>query len=378
MIRPALSLVLLALVVAGCSSGSPGGSGTSLCPSKSAPADLPGLPTSGTGGTSGSQGAAGSALTEVTAFGENPGGLKMFVHAPAGGKASAIVVALHGCTQGASDYVGAGWNALADKAGFAVVYPEQTTANSFQKCFRWYEKGQIERGAGEASSIAAMTAYAKTTYGATHAYVTGLSAGAAMTAVMLATYPDVFEAGAIMAGLPYACATSQTDAYACMSPGRDKTAEAWAALVPAAAKGAAPRVSIWHGDADFIVRPMNEGELVKQWTGVAGVGPAAPLTETVGGATHAEYKDASGVVRVESWLVKGMAHGVALDPKAGCGTAGAYLLDEGVCSTTKAASFFGLIAADGTATSPGTPGTPGSSGGSSGSAPSDCNPSLAR
>lgn len=82
----------------------------------------------------------------------------------------------------------------------------------------------------------------------------------------------------------------------------------------------------------------------------------------MGGATHAEYKDASGVVRVESWLVKGMAHGVALDPKAGCGTAGAYLLDEGVCSTTKAASFFGLIAADG------------SSGGSSASAPSDCNP----
>jgi poly(hydroxyalkanoate) depolymerase family esterase len=376
---PLRPVVLVALLVAGCSSGSSGGGSTSLCPSTSAPADLPGLPTSGTSGTSGASGApgtAGSALTEVTAFGENPGGLKMFVHAPAGGKASAIVVALHGCTQGASDYVGAGWNAVADKAGFAVVYPEQTTANSFQKCFRWYEKGQIERGAGEASSIAAMTAYAKTKYGATHAYVTGLSAGAAMTAVMLATYPDVFEAGAIMAGLPYACATSQTDAYSCMSPGRDKTAEAWAALVPVAAHGAAPRVSIWHGDADYIVRPMNEGELVKQWSAVAGVASAAPVTETVGGATHVEYKNAAGVVRVESWLLKGMAHGVALDPKAGCGIAGAYLLDEGVCSTTKAATFFGLLAADGSPTSPGsTSGSPGgSAGGGSPGAPSDCNP----
>ena len=92
--------------------------------------------------------------------------------------------------------------------------------------------------------------------------------------------------------------------------------------------------------------------------------------------TAAEYKDAAGVVRVESWLVKGLAHGVALDPKAGCGTGGAYLLDEGVCSTTKAASFFGLIAADGTPTTPGS--TSGSSSGSSASAPSECNPERAR
>lgn len=378
--RPALSMVMAALVtsLAGCSSGGSGGS-TSLCPSKTAPADLPGLPgLPGTsGGTSGGTGtgagsASGGALTEVTSFGDNPGGLKMFVHAPQHGKATAVVVAMHGCTQGASDYVAAGWNQVADRAGFVVVYPEQTTANSFEKCFRWYEKGQIERGAGEASSIAAMTAYAKTQYGATHAYVTGLSAGAAMTAVMLATYPDVFEAGAIMAGLPYACATSQTDAYSCMSPGREKTSEAWAALVPSVAGASAPRVSIWHGDADYIVAPKNEAELVKQWTGVAKVPMTSPASETVGGATHAQYKDASGVVRVESWLVKGMSHGVALDPKSGCGTAGAYLLDEGVCSTEKAASFFGLVAADGT---PATPGSGASSGGtSSGSTPGDCNP----
>ena len=370
--RSALPIVLAVTVLAGCSSGSPGGSGTSLCPAKTSPADLPGLPgLPGAGTGTGTGTGSGAALTEVTAFGDNPGGLKMFVHAPASGKASAIVVAMHGCTQGASDYVGAGWNELADKAGFAVVYPEQTTANSFQKCFRWYEKGQIARGAGEASSIAAMTAYAKTQYGATHAYVTGLSAGAAMTAVMLATYPDVFEAGAIMAGLPYACATSQTDAYSCMSPGLDKTPEAWAALVPSVAGAAAPRVSIWHGDADYIVNPKNETELVKQWTGVAKVPMTSPVTETVGGATHAEYKDASGTVHVESWLVKGMSHGVALDPKAGCGTAGAYLLDEGVCSTSKAAAFFGLVAADGT---PAPSGSTSSSSGGTGSGPNDLCP----
>ena len=82
------------------------------------------------------------------------------------------------------------------------------------------------------------------------------------------------------------------------------------------------------------------------------------------------------MVRVESWLIKGMSHGVALDPKAGSGKAGAYLLDEGLCSTIKAAVFFGLIAGDGRptpgATNPtGTSSSGGSSSGSSGQA-GDC------
>jgi poly(3-hydroxybutyrate) depolymerase len=39
-------------------------------------------------------------------------------------------------------------------------------------------------------------------------FVNGLSAGGGMTSVMLATYPDVFAAGAIIAGLPYRCGTA--------------------------------------------------------------------------------------------------------------------------------------------------------------------------
>lgn len=44
-------------------------------------------------------------------------------------------------------------------------------------------------------------------------FITGLSAGGAMTSVMLATYPDIFAGGAIIAGLPYGCATTIPEAF---------------------------------------------------------------------------------------------------------------------------------------------------------------------
>ena len=53
-------------------------------------------------------------------------------------------------------------------------------------------------------------------------FVTGLSAGGAMTSVMLASYPEVFAAGAIIAGLPYGVATNPSEAATRMfqSPAR--------------------------------------------------------------------------------------------------------------------------------------------------------------
>jgi poly(hydroxyalkanoate) depolymerase family esterase len=368
------ALVVLPLLAACGSNPTTEDTTARVCPPKTSTATLPGA-----GGGAGG-------LTAIASFGTNPAGLKMYVHAPASGKATAVVVAMHGCTQSAQAYAAAGWNDVADAGGFVVVYPEQTSQNNSSQCFRWWDAAHITRGKGEARSIAAMVEYAKTTYGATHAYVTGLSAGAAMTAVMLATYPDLFEAGAIMAGLPYECATSQNDAYSCMNPGKDKTPSAWGALVPKIAGAGAPRVSIWHGDADYTVRPTNLQALVRQWTDVNGISDKPSATDKVGKGTHDEYRDASGVVRVESWSIAGMSHGVAVDPKGGCGTAGAYVIDAGLCSTRKAASFFGLIAPDavapggkggssGAATSGG-PGTPGSSSsgasGTSGATPSDC------
>ena len=79
-------------------------------------------------------------LQELTAFGANPGNLRMFVHVPVRLPGMpGLVVALHGCTQTAADYDhGTGWSTLADRLGFVVVYPQQQPLNNAKNCFSWF------------------------------------------------------------------------------------------------------------------------------------------------------------------------------------------------------------------------------------------------
>src|SRR5664279_6391504 len=67
-------------------------------------------------------------------------------------------------------------------------------------------------------------------------FVTGLSAGGAMTLVMLATYPDIFAAGAIIAGLPYGGATNAQEALRGMFQAPARSSRELGNLV----RGAAP------------------------------------------------------------------------------------------------------------------------------------------
>jgi poly(hydroxyalkanoate) depolymerase family esterase len=285
-------------------------------------------------------------LSQVSSFGSNPGNLSMFEYVPSRlpGSNVPVVVALHGCTQSAGDYQKAGWNGLADEVGFIVIYP-QTTANN--SCFAWWDSAQARRGVGQALSIKQMVDSVKAQYPVGPVYVTGLSAGGAMTSVMLAAYPDVFSAGAIMSGIAYRCADTQSDTYSCMFGSKSTTAAQWGDLVRGGAPtpSSYPRVAVWEGSSDGTVVPANADEIVAQWTNVHGLAQSATATETVGKASHATYADAAGVAQVESWRVSGMSHGTAVDPANGCGTAGAYILDVGLCSTRYSARFFGLTAA---------------------------------
>ena len=298
------------------------------------------------------------AQTEVTGFGSNPGNLRMFKYVPSALPANApLVVALHGCSQSAASYdAETGWQLFAGRFRFALLLPQQQSANNSSTCFNWFETVDTTRGQGETLSIKQMVDRMIADHGIapSRVYVTGLSAGGAMTSTLLAAYPDVFAGGAIIAGIPHRCASSQSAAFSCMSPGSNLTPAQWGDKVRASSSwtGPWPIVSIWHGDGDFVVRPMNLTESMEQWTNVHGIDQTPEVSDTVGGFPHRVYKTASGQARVETYTITGMGHGTPVDPGTGetqCGTAGAYILDVNLCSSYYIARFFGLDNFDGVA-----------------------------
>jgi poly(hydroxyalkanoate) depolymerase family esterase len=297
----------------------------------------------------GSPSSAGT-MQPVASFGDNPGALAMYEYVPANlAPERPLVVVLHGCTQQAAAMESAGWNTLADELGFAVLYPEQQTANNPVRCFNWAgeygDPANLERGKGENQSILSMidTAIATHRSARDRVYVVGFSAGAAFAAVLLATWPERFAAGAIMAGIPYRCAMSVSGAFSCQSPGVAKSPAEWGDLVRAAHDhaGSWPRIQIWQGTADATVKPVNSDELVDQWTNVHGADQTAEVVEEIGKLVRREFRAGTKVV-VETNAITGMGHAVAIGGTGCPAKLAAYFSEQGICSTLRAAEFFGL------------------------------------
>jgi poly(3-hydroxybutyrate) depolymerase len=180
-------------------------------------------------------------------------------------------------------------------------------------------------------------------------FVTGLSAGGAMTSVLLATYPELFAAGAVIAGLPFGVASNMQEALSGMRGRRARSPRELGDLVRKASrhKGKWPKLSVWHGSVDAIVNPANADEIVKQWLDLHDL-PAAPMSEgIVNGHPHRIWWNADGETVVESYTITDMAHGTPLglaDNDNRYGNAGAFLIEAGISSSWLIAKFFGLTA----------------------------------
>ena len=292
-----------------------------------------------------------SPLVETRDFGSNPGKLRMFSFAPDNLQpAPGLVVVLHGCGQTAAGYdLGAGWSTLAKHYGFALLMPEQQSLNNANGCFNWFNPEDIARDRGEACSIRQMIARAVEDIGIdrTRIFVTGLSAGGAMTSVMLATYPEVFAGGAVIAGLPYGVANNMREALSGMFQSPPRPASELGDLVRNAStyKGPWPKLSVWHGSADRTVNPANANEIVKQWLDVHQL-PSAPMSEgMVNGHPRQVWWNSDGETMIESYTITDMAHGTPLgigDNDKRYGNQGAFLIEAGISSSYQIANFFGL------------------------------------
>ncbi|MER6671659.1 PHB depolymerase family esterase [Streptomyces sp. NPDC000983] len=256
-------------------------------------------------------------LTEVTGFGANPSGLQMYVYVPESVTDDpAVLVAVHYCTgSGPAMHSGTEYASLADRYGFIVIYPSVTRAG---KCFDVASPQALTRGGGsDPVGIKSMVDWVTAAYDAdtSRVYATGISSGAMMTNVLLGVYPDVFRAGAAFAGVPFGCfATTDGSEWnsACAGGTVARTPQQWGDLVRSAYPGYSgprPRMQLWHGTEDDVLRYPNFGEEIEQWTNVLGLGQTPAATDSPQpGWTRTRYGGTGDQAPVEAISLQGVGH----------------------------------------------------------------------
>lgn len=281
-------------------------------------------------------------LQEVTGFGTNPGHLRMLEYVPPkAGKGAPLVVVLHGCLQSADDFdKGSGWSSLARDGGFVLLYPEQRKSNNPNLCFNWFRPSAVARDRGELMSVRQMidNACERHRIDKKRIYVQGLSAGGAMASALLATYPELFAAGQIVAGLPFGAARDAMSALSVMNSGVNRSAREWGDLVRAVTPEVKkkPVISIWHGTADRVVSVANARATLAQWLDVYGLDEADGKPVTIKGQEAWVWHDAAGKPLIEFCLIDGLGHGLPIMSKRSA-TAKAgmpYMLEGAISAPT--------------------------------------------
>jgi len=225
--------------------------------------------------TAGSAFAAGPAgRWDVGLFGNIFGAREYQVWVPAGyddTQPLPVLLVLHGCVTG-PNLMGeaSGFNDVADTEGFLVVYPRQNVTANPARCWNWQLPINQARGSGEASILAGIVDQVKGSYAVDprRVYVTGISAGGAMTSIMLACYSDVFAAGAIHSGGMYKGATTVSGSAYALLAGSIYSPDGNGRLAWQCSGSPTPRpipVLVFHGTADSTVNPVNGQQAVRQF-----------------------------------------------------------------------------------------------------------------
>jgi poly(hydroxyalkanoate) depolymerase family esterase len=233
-----------------------------------------------------------------------------------------LLVMLHGCQQNADDFAaGTGMNRLAAAKGYAVLYPEQSARAHPHRCWRWYDAA-TQGGGGDIETIAGMIERLVEQHGfdRQRIYVCGLSAGAAMAQLLALSHPRLIAAVGMHSGPVLAAPRTAVGAYGLMQHGSTRP------MTPIRTRLAAdpafpgmPAILIT-GNDDDVVRPVNQLQLVQQFTGLnhhADLTAAPPVTTLFGRACAAwphrramqvsDFKSGTTVV-VRSVQIQGLGH----------------------------------------------------------------------
>ena len=245
-----------------------------------------------------------------------------------------LVVMLHGCKQTAEDYaLGTDMNAVAERHGLLVAYPEQPSTENPLSCWNWFRPQDQARQDGEAAILADLARSVILAHGleSETAWIAGLSAGGAMAVVLGATYPDVFSAVGVHSGLPYRCASDANSAFAAMrgqhQPRRSASAK----------HSFEPRLVVFHGSADQTVAATNATLLWNDALPSKGQGRIVSGARASGGrdVQFRAFVGASGKTLLEEWIINGAGHAWS-----GGNPAGSYAEAQGPSASEEMVRFF--------------------------------------
>lgn len=178
-----------------------------------------------------------------------------------------LVVMMHGCQQSAEEFAqGTRINLLADRFGFAVLYPEQSKTAHVHRCWHWYENS-ANSGGGEAAAVVSLVreAVARHHFDPERIYLAGMSAGAGLAAMLAVKYPSMFAAVGLHSGVVFGDASSAIGAMDAMRRGsRSDPVGLIDAAVDVADYPGMPAIII-HGELDSVVSKTNAEQLTTEF-----------------------------------------------------------------------------------------------------------------
>lgn len=192
----------------------------------------------------------------------------LYLPASAAAAPRPLVVMLHGCQQTAPDFaLSTRMNQLAERKGFAVLYPQQSAAADRHRCWHWYKRS-TQQGEGDIALMARMIAQvqAKHRLDKSRTYAAGLSAGAGLATILALRHPELIAAVGLHSAPVFGTSDSPLSAFRAMQQGSGRiyreTAHSFASALPQFP--GMPAILI-HGARDPVVRHINATQLTEQF-----------------------------------------------------------------------------------------------------------------
>jgi poly(hydroxyalkanoate) depolymerase family esterase len=267
-----------------------------------------------------------------------------------------LVYVLHGCSQSVvAISKQSGWNDLAAKYGFYVLYVEQKRLNNMMGCFNWFSRHQATKDKGELGAMKMVLddVLKQRNVEEERVFVYGLSAGAMMSVSLMVCYPETFKMGAILAGGPYMISNEKSLTPAALNRSSNYSDEELLLFVKDQNpdyQGAFPKLLVFHGLNDGVVNIKNADALIRQWS-LLHARDSVIVEVQEGFENHPDISCVTYFNEKQSafaifYKVKNLGHKLMVYPGDGekmGGQTGLFSIDKSFFSTYYIARDFGLI-----------------------------------